>query len=367
MLQFIKDFLKLEAASSVALMLATVLALIAANTSLVSYYSAVQAPGVTHWINDGLMAIFFLLIGIEIKHEIKEGELSGRGQLLLPVVAALGGVVVPAVIFAAFNWGQPTLRGWAIPSATDIAFSLGVLALFGKRLTASLRIFLMAVAVIDDLVAVLIIALFYTGDLSLPELGVSAVCVLLLWVYGRRNVEKVAPYLLAGGALWVAMLDSGIHATIAGVILGLLLPGQMGKKISQLLHPFVAFGIIPLFAFANAGIPFENLSLSHATGALPLGIIVGLFAGKQIGIVAASWILVRLGRAKLPAGANWLEFHAVAILAGIGFTMSLFIGALAFTDAALMDYIRVGVMIGSLASAVLGIIMMSIALKLKRK
>jgi len=367
MFRFIKDFLRLEAASAIVLMLATVLALVAANTSFAPYYAAVQAPGVAFWINDGLMALFFLVIGIEIKSEINGGALSGKGQLLLPAVAAIGGVIAPAVIFAAFNWGLPTMRGWAIPCATDIAFSLGVLALFGKRVNPSLRIFLMAVAVIDDLIAVAIIAAFYSGELSGQAVGVVAVCVLLLFIYNRRNVARMAPYLLVGLALWVAMLDSGIHATIAGVVLGLFLPGALGKKILHLLHPFVAFGIIPLFAFANAGIPMAEMTWSHATDALPLAIMVGLFAGKQIGIVAASWMLVRLRFATLPKGANWLEFYAISALAGIGFTMSLFIGALAFNEPALMVYTRVGVMMGSLLSAAFGIGLMAIALKLRRK
>jgi len=365
MRQFIKKLLSLEAASSILLMLAAALALVAANTPLAPYYLVLQSPVSTLIINDGLMAIFFLVIGIEIKHELVEGSLSTRAQAILPVVAALGGVILPAVIYSWFNWGAPTMRGWAIPSATDIAFSLGVLSFFGKRVPVSLRIFLMAVAIIDDLAAIIIIATFYTSSLDYMALLVAAGCTWLLYMYSRKQVSRLLPYLFAGGALWASMLASGVHPTIAGVLLGLLMPLQGGKKLVGYLDKWVAFGIVPLFAFANAGIALAGLSFGALAHPVAQGIILGLLIGKPTGIFISTWLLVRFGFSTLPPDTNWGQFFAVAMIAGIGFTMSLFIGALAFTTDELMHYTRIGVVIGSLASAVAGTIslMLSVARK----
>lgn len=361
-----RDFLKLEAASSTLLMLATVCALIAANSPLLSYYRAMQSHHVSLVINDGLMAIFFLVVGIEIKHEMAEGSLSSRSQAMLPALAALGGVITPALIYSSYNWGAPSIRGWAIPSATDIAFSLGVLSFFGKRIPSSLKIFLMAVAIMDDLAAVAIIATFYTEKLDSVALAAAIGCAALIYAYNRKNIRHMTPYLLAGGAMWAALMESGVHPTIAGVALGLLMPMSLGKKLVERVGGFVAFGIVPLFAFANAGIPLGNVNAEALGQPVTMGIAVGLILGKPIGILVVTALLCIMRLAALPPGSNWWQFTGIAMMAGIGFTMSLFIGALAFGTGELMVYTRLGVMAGSLVSALAGALCLMLSLMNKK-
>jgi NhaA family Na+:H+ antiporter len=323
-------------------------------------------------VNDGLMAIFFFMVGLEIKREILEGELSTRAKALFPVATAIGGVAAPALIYLWFNAGTEAARGWAVPSATDIAFSLGVLSLFGSRVPYALKIFLMALAVIDDLIAILIIALFYTSDLSLGAIAAAVVCTALLYALNRRNIKSLLPYALIGFALWLAVFYSGVHATMAGVILGLMLPMQtknpttisMGERVLECIHPYVSYGIMPLFAFVNAGVVIHNLQLSQLTNALPLGIALGLLLGKPIGIMSVAALLIMLRKSLLPLGTNWQQFFAVSILAGIGFTMSLFIGNLAFgVNQSMIIEMKLGVMSGSFLSAILGCAMMAFAIK----
>lgn len=356
MMGLVKDFLKTEAASSWMLFASAVLALIAANSPFAPYYDTLRDAKVSFIINDGLMAIFFLAVGIEIKHEMREGSLSTRAQALLPAMAALGGVIAPALIYAGFNWREPTLKGWAIPSATDIAFSLGALCIFAKRIPPALRIFLMAVAVMDDLVAVAIIAIFYTAHLNLAALAASAGCALLLYVYNWKNISQLPPYLLAGAALWCALVESGVHPTIAGVTLGLLMPLSLGKRVSNCITPLVAFGIVPLFAFANAGINLSGLGMSDFSHPVTAGIAIGLIAGKPAGILLVSALMIATKTARFPDGASWGQYTGVACLAGIGFTMSLFIGTMSFDGGVSMAYARLGVMTGSLVSALAGTI-----------
>jgi NhaA family Na+:H+ antiporter len=306
---------------------------------------------------------FGLTIAHGLKRECVEGELSRVSLAVLPVGAAIGGVALPAAIYAALNWGTPALQGWAIPSATDIAFSLGVLSLFGSRVPASLKVFLMALAVIDDLVAVLIIALFYTHDLNLLALALSGGVVLLLALLNRAGITRASPYLLLGALLWLAVMESGVHATVAGVMIGGLMPVNTGKRVSDRLHTWVAFGILPLFAFANAGISLTTVSIADMQHPITMGVVLGLFMGKQLGIIAASWLLVKSGCARLPEGMNWKLLYAVSAIAGIGFTMSLFIGNLAFANPDYLTYIKLGVMLGSLVSALFGAFLLHCALK----
>jgi Na+:H+ antiporter, NhaA family len=362
---YLRRFLQSESAAGVILLFTAALGMSLANSSLATYYTAFVQP-LSFTINDGLMVIFFLAVGIEIKHEAYEGVLSTRASALFPLVAALGGIIMPALIYGALNWQSGHMRGWAIPTATDIAFSLGVLALFAKRLAPWLRIFLMSLAVIDDLVAVIIIAVFYTSQLSAPGLIMVTGCLIIL--YGlNRCVACLWPYLIAGMALWAAMLASGVHPTVAGVLLAWLIPLPAGKKLMHRLQPWVAFFIMPLFAFANAGIPLAGLSFDQLLHPLPLGIVLGLTIGKPLGIFITSWLLLTFGPIKLPAQSSWSEFFGVCILAGIGFTMSLFIGGLAFSDSTLLIYMRLGVIVGSLVSAIIGIMWMGIMLHKKSK
>jgi len=358
-LLFIKDFFKTEVAGSAVLILAALLAMVAANSPLLPYYALLHEHTPTLAINDGLMAFFFLVIGMEIRHEMHGGSLSNRRQVALPFMAALGGIVLPALIFTCFNWETPAQNGWAIPSATDIAFSLGILAFFGRSVPAPLRMFLMMVAIIDDIAAVLIIAFFYSENVYPEALAMAGFCVLLLYAY-NRNVNRALPFVFIGAALWVAMLASGVHASLAGVIVGLLLPLDISKKFLPKLHPWVAFGVVPIFAFANAGVPLDGLGWQDITHVLPLGIAIGLFIGKQLGVFLTSWIMIRCRFADLP-GNGWLQFYGVCVLAGIGFTMSLFIGALAFPFGdMLILHVRIGVIIGSLASAIIGAILLAL-------
>ncbi len=315
------------------------------------------------WINDGLMAVFFFLVGLEVKREIMRGELSSFDKAALPIFAAIGGMAMPALIYSVINLADPSaLRGWAIPAATDIAFALGFLALVSMRAPSSLKIFLLAVAIIDDLGAIVIIALFYTADLSVQMLAFAAAGVALLAVLNLAGVKRASPYILIGAAIWAFVLKSGVHATLAGVITALMIPmdGKNPQDASPLktlehgIHPWVAFLVLPLFAFANAGLSLASFAASALVAPVTLGVALGLFVGKPLGVLAASAIAVRLGWAKLPEGANWLHVAGVAAFTGIGFTMSLFIGGLAFSDPDALNNVRLGVLTGSLASALAG-------------
>jgi Na+:H+ antiporter, NhaA family len=379
----IADFLKLESAGGLLLVAAAVLALIFSNSPLRQAYddllkipvemrfgSFALAKPLLLWINDGLMAIFFLLVGLEVKREVIEGELSTPAQIVLPVVAGLGGMVVPALIYFIFNRGNgAALNGWAIPTATDIAFALGVLSLLGKRVPVSLKIFLTAVAIADDLGAIVIIALFYTAELSIAMLFLAAVAIAVLIALNLQKVTRIAPYVMVGVILWVFVLKSGVHATLAGVAIAFAVPlkttdAQGVAPLHQLehsLHPWVAFGVLPVFAFANAGVSFAGVTLTALADPLPLGIAVGLFAGKLIGVFGASAILIRLGLAKLPEGAGWLQLMGVAALCGVGFTMSLFIGSLAFDGPGYFTPLRLGVIAGSALSGVTGYLLLRFA------
>ena len=372
-LAFVKRFFAAEAAGGLILMAAALAALIVANSPLAdSYFAALHTVlagmSVEHWINDGLMAIFFMLVGLEIKREMLAGQLASWSQRALPGFAALGGMVVPALIYVAFNRGQPeTIGGWAIPAATDIAFALGVLSLLGKRVPLSLKIFLSALAILDDLGAVLIIALFYTSDLSVPMLLAALGSIAVLVALNRLGVKKLLPYLLVGALLWFFMLQSGIHATLAGVALALCIPlGKADEEASspllhleEKLHPWVAFAVVPIFGFANAGVSLAGITVDKLVDPVPLGVALGLLIGKQVGIFALAALAIRAGLARLPDGSNWGQLYGVAALCGIGFTMSLFIGALAFPGApALVDEVKVGVLIGSVFSALLGVVVL---------
>jgi NhaA family Na+:H+ antiporter len=356
-------------AAGIALLLATIAALIVANSPLSEDYGAVLKAyvgplSVEHWVNDGLMAVFFLLVGLELKRELIDGELSTWDQRILPGIAATAGVLFPALIFTGLNWNNPeALRGWAIPSATDIAFALGVLSLLGPLVPLALKVFLTTIAVLDDLAAIVIIALFYTAGVSLPMLGLAFVTLAVLLFLNRNGVTALWLYLLVGAALWVFVLKSGVHATLAGVALAMTIPfaAKTADQPSPLLHlehalqPWVAFAILPIFAFVNASVSLAGITVSTLLEPLTLGIAAGLFFGKQIGVFAAVWLAEKTGFAKRPGGASWMQLYGVALLCGIGFTMSLFIGLLAFGGSAQMQgATKIGVLLGSLASAVLG-------------
>lgn len=380
--QAMRNFLELESASGIILVGMMVLALLIVNSPLAQYYDhvleihAVVGIGafeinksLLHWINDGLMAVFFLLVALEIKREMLEGELSSPGQVLLPAVAAVGGMAVPAAIYLAFNGGNPeTFRGWAIPSATDIAFSLGVLSVLGRSVPVSLRVFLAALAIIDDLGAILIIAFFYTSDLSLVALGLAGLATISLWLLNRAGVTRTGPYLVVGLVLWACLMKSGVHATIGGVLLGLSIPLRVAdggaraplRRLEHALHPWVAFAILPIFALANSGLSFAGMGLGALTDPIFLGVALGLFVGKQLGVFALSWGLIKMKLARLPDGASWGQLYGVCVLTGIGFTMSLFIGGLAFPDAHAMAETRFGVLAGSVVSALVGYFMLAV-------
>jgi NhaA family Na+:H+ antiporter len=368
-----REFLASESAGGIVLMVAAALALIIANSPLApSYFSALSAYigplNIGHWINDGLMAVFFLLVGLEIKREFLDGQLSTWPRRILPGIAAAGGMAVPALIFVALNSDSPeTLRGWAIPTATDIAFALGVLSLLGNRVPASLKVFLTALAIIDDLGAVIIIALFYTSGLSLAWLAAAAAILVALIALNRFGVMRLAPYLVLGLILWVVVLKSGVHATLAGVALALTVP--LGRTpgaqdhpedsplhaLEHALHKPVSFFVIPVFGFANAGVPLGAISTESLLQPLTLGIALGLVVGKLAGVFGTAWLAVRLGFADMPANASVRHLLGVALLCGIGFTMSLFIGLLAFpTDLAMQGALKVGILSGSLISGLLG-------------
>jgi len=380
-------FFEHDAAGGVVLMAAAAMALFLHNSSLNWLYDmllgtpvaiqigalAIDKP-LLLWINDGLMAIFFFLVGLEIKREIVEGRLSSVQKASLPVIAAVGGMALPAGIYLAVNGADPAaVQGWAIPAATDIAFALGVLALLGSRVPVGLKVFLLALAIIDDLGAIIIIALFYTSQLSLSVLAIAGIGIAVLAFLNARGVQRTAPYLVTGLIIWVCVLKSGVHATLAGVIVALFIPlsGSRGedaegepplKRIEHGLAPWVAFGVMPIFAFANAGVSLGGLSLSDLFQGIPLGIAAGLFLGKQLGIMSFVWGAVRLGLARLPEGVTWPQIYGVSVLAGIGFTMSLFIGTLAFNDPAQGAAVRVGVLSGSTLSAIAGYLLLRFAL-----
>jgi NhaA family Na+:H+ antiporter len=384
-IQAIKEFLRYESASGILLLAAAILAMLIQNSPASHLYDALLelhveirvgnfqiAKPLLLWINDGLMAIFFFLIGLEVKREVLDGELSEPSRVALPVIAAIGGMALPAIIYAAINWDNPvTMRGWAIPSATDIAFSLGVLALLGSRIPSSLKLFLMALAIVDDLGAIIIIAIFYTSDLSVTSLAVAGGGLLVLFVLNRKGVLDFAPYLLVGLVVWAAVLKSGVHATLAGVLIAFFIPfrKQPGEEKTQLetlehdLHPVVAYGILPLFAFANTGISFSGITVQSFTHTVPLGIAAGLFFGNQIGVFGFSWLAIKTGLARLPTGVNWLQMYGVALLCGIGFTMSLFISSLAFQQGEQVVPVddRLGILIGSLVSGVVGYLVLRMA------
>jgi NhaA family Na+:H+ antiporter len=373
----VREFLRLESAGGFLLFGAAVLALIMANSPLEWLYDGLlDTPVIVQigalqlskplllWINDGLMAIFFMLVGLELKREVTEGELSSLDRAALPAVAAIGGIAVPAAVYLLINAGSAeTQRGWAIPTATDIAFALGILTLLGARAPAPLKIFLLALAIIDDLGAIIIIALFYTEDLSLPALLLGGTGLLLLAALNLLGVKRLAPYILVGLAIWVCILKSGVHATLAGVAVALFVPRGTPTEspllhLEHILHPWVTFAIMPIFAFANAGVSFDETSSRDLLAPLPLGIAAGLFVGKQIGVFGASWVVIKFGLCRLPDHVSWLALYGVSLLTGVGFTMSLFIGSLAFTEPAFATSIRIGVFVGSILSGLCGFLLL---------
>jgi len=377
-----REFIDGEASGGIVLMVAAVLALIVANSALAPWYfdalhGYVGPLSVSHWINDGLMALFFLLVGLEIKREMLDGQLSTWPRRILPGIAAAGGMAAPALIYVALNLDDPeALRGWAIPTATDIAFALGVLSLLGSRVPASLKVFLTALAIIDDLGAVAIIALFYTADLSLIWLGAAILILVVLTVLNRTGVTVLWPYLLLGLVLWVVVLKSGVHATLAGVALALTVPLQRSPglghdldhsplhRLEHSLHRLVPFIIVPLFGFANAGVSFAGITPAALLEPLTLGISLGLVAGKLAGVFGTSFLAIRIGIADMPANAGWPHMLGVALLCGIGFTMSLFIGLLAFEgNETLQDKVKVGILAGSLVAALLGALVLALSPK----
>ena len=382
----IETFFKKESSSGIILMFAAVLAMIFANSPLVGWYNllldvpVVVAVGAFEiakplllWINDGLMALFFFLVGLELKREFIEGDLSKPGQVTLPAIGAVGGMLMPALIYAALNYENPgALSGWAIPTATDIAFALGILAIIGSKVPLQLKVFLTSLAIFDDLGAIIIIALFYTEQLSMLSLIVAASMLSILFVLNRKNVTSTSPYIFIGLVLWVAVLKSGVHATLAGVILAFFIPikgkGDEPSPLKSLehnLHSTTAFIVLPIFAFANAGISFTNVGIEQVMSPVPLGIILGLFIGKQLGVFGFCFIAIKLGFAKLPSNVNWTLLYGVALLCGVGFTMSLFIGSLAFeqvNDIPLYKD-RLGIVIGSLISGILGYLVIKAAVK----
>jgi len=387
----IGKFIKLESASGIILLAIAIAALIFDNTSLHHYYEAILAFPINlqlgplilakpllMWINDGLMSIFFLLVGLEIKREIYEGELNSASKMALPSIAALGGMIFPALIYFFFNrHNSQYIQGWAIPTATDIAFALGILALLGSKVPAALKTFLTALAILDDLGAILVIAIFYTDQLAWYSLLLAALCLGVLLLFNRLGIKRFAPYGIVGFLLWICVLKSGVHATLAGVVLAFAIPLRSRKnsdysplrQLEHSLHPWVAFGVLPMFAFANAGINFSGTSLNTLLHSIPLGIGLGLFLGKQVGIFSVCWLAIKTKLVKLPTGVNWKQLYGLSILCGVGFTMSLFIGTLAFNEASDLDYarlVRIGVFAGSILSGILGYSLLLLTSKLKK-
>ncbi len=384
----IKNFLKMESAGGIVLMAAAALALVAANTGAAGLYGYfIETPVEVRvgplqiakplflWINDGLMAIFFFLVGLELKREVLEGELSRPSNVLLPALGAVGGMAVPAAVYLFINQGEPVgFNGWAIPAATDIAFALGILTLLGSRVPVSLKVFLVSLAIFDDLGAIVIIAIFYSGTLSSVSLAIAAACLLVLSLMNWRNVMSVSAYVFVGVIMWTAVLKSGVHATLAGVALAAFIPMRDPDKkdysplreLEHDLHKAVVFGVLPMFAFFNAGIDLRGVGLSDLLHEVPLGIAAGLFVGKQVGIFVLCLIAIKLGLARLPDGANWGSLYGVSILCGVGFTMSLFVGSLAFENLALDQKLlfdeRLGIIFGSLLSGIMGYIVLHLTL-----
>jgi NhaA family Na+:H+ antiporter len=383
----VTQFFKSEPASGILLMFAAVLAMIFANTSLSSYYEvflstplqvSVGSAGIDKplllWINDGLMAIFFFLVGLELKRELIEGELSDKRNIILPGIGAIGGMAVPALVYLYFNYDDPVAaQGWAIPAATDIAFALGVLSLLGSRVPTSIKIFLTSLAIFDDIGAILIIAAFYTSQISFTALIVVACFVPVFAVLNRCNVVSRMPYILIGIVIWVATLKSGVHATLAGVVLAMFIPMRSKKdpeispviSLEHTLHTLVAFFVLPVFAFANAGINFTGMGADQLFHDVPVGIALGLFVGKQVGIFGICWLFIKLNIAKLPNGMNWGSLYGTSALCGIGFTMSLFIGSLAFGGAEKLFDERIGIIVGSLLSGIFGYLILKASLPKK--
>ncbi len=382
-MNLLKDFLKLEAASGIILVFAAILAMVIANSPLDKFYGLLLelpveirigplliAKPLLLWINDGLMALFFYLVGLELKREIMEGELSDPSSIVLPAMGALGGMAIPAIIYTWINWGDAiAIKGWAIPAATDIAFALGILLLLGDRISTSLKIFLVSIAIIDDIGAIVIIALFYTSDLSLNALLIGLSLVPVLYILNKKNVTSVMPYIFIGLIMWTAVLKSGIHATLAGVLVAFFIPIKSHenpersplKELEHDLHTVVAYGVLPVFAFANAGISFEGIGLGYVLHPVPVGIAVGLFLGKQLGVFGFCWLALKTGLTSLPKDMDLVHLYGVALLCGVGFTMSLFVGSLAFeeTDVNLLFDERLGIIIGSLLSGVLGYLVLN--------
>lgn len=378
MIKSIANFIKWETSAGIILVLMAVLAMIISNSPLFDYYQQFLVTKLTFsygefglskslnlWINDGLMAVFFLLVGLEIKRELIEGELNTPAKAMLPCIAALGGMLIPSLIYAYVNWGDPVaIRGWAIPAATDIAFALGLLSLLGKRVPTSLKVLLTAIAIIDDLGAIVIIAIFYTEHLSYTLLISAFGLVGLLFYFNYKGIDRFFPYAFVGTILWVLVLKSGVHATLAGVAIAFAYPIRSKKNpeysplrnLENALHPWIAYGVLPIFAFANAGVPLTGFTMRSLLEPIPLGIALGLFFGKQIGICFFSWVSIKLKLATLPQGASWAQLYGIAVLCGIGFTMSLFIGSLAFTEQGVhySGLLRIGVLAGSTISGIIG-------------
>ncbi|MDF1691895.1 MAG: Na+/H+ antiporter NhaA [Zhongshania sp.] len=384
---YLQHFFKQESAGGILLVLASALAIVLANSPLLSVYNLlIDTPVVVQigalklakpllmWVNDGLMAVFFLMVGLELKREFMEGELAELNKIILPGLGAIGGMVVPAFIYLALNRGDAiATQGWAIPTATDIAFALGVLSLLGPRVPIALKVFLTSLAIFDDIGAILIIAFFYTSKISLLALVVAGTCVLILAIMNRRNVSEKSPYLLIGLVMWVALVKSGVHATLAGVVLAMFIPMRSpvqgnespAKSLEHDLHAAVAFVILPVFAFCNSGISFSGVGVDHLLHGVPLGIALGLFVGKQIGVFGFCWLGVKLKLTTLPDEISWLSLYGTALLCGIGFTMSLFVGSLAFEESGVNQLFdeRLGIIIGSLLSGLLGFVVLNKSLK----
>src|SRR3990167_669836 len=383
-LDHLREFLKLESTSGIILLIAACIALIMDNSRFAHFYETLLHVPITFhfihwrfekpilfWINDGLMTLFFLVVGLEVKRELLAGELASFSRATLPGVAALGGMLVPAVIYIAVNYYHPAaLKGWAVPVATDIVFALGVLTLFGKRVPLGLKLFLMALAIFDDVGAIIIIALFYIRSLSYVALLLAVLAIVVLWLLNRKGVERLFPYLLIGFLLWGIVLKSGVHATVAGVLLAFFIPvsGPL-QRLESNLHPWVAYLVTPLFVLANSGLSFQGITLFHLLDDTTLGIILGLFLGKQLGVFSFAFSMIKLGWAKLPEQSSWLEMYGVALLCGIGFTMSLFLGTLAFEadNPVYLVEVRLGVLVGSLLSGVIGAMVLFTAFRSKKK
>ena len=392
MKQKFSEFLKADSAGGILLIFTTILALLFVNSPMAHIYDSFLHlhmgirvgdysldKTLIHWINDGLMAIFFLMVGLEVKREIIDGSLSSLHQIALPAIAAVGGMAIPALVYVLFNSGDPeAMRGWAIPTATDIAFALGILSLLGNRIPVSLKVFLMALAIIDDLGAIIVIALFYTVDLSILSIYIASGSLLLLVLFNYLGYSRKSLFFVVGLVLWVSVLKSGVHATLAGVALAFTIPfkatDDKGQNFSPLkeiehgLHPWITFLILPLFAFVNAGVDMRQISIEQIAGPVPMGIMLGLFVGKQLGVFGFSWLAIKFNIATLPKGSSWLMLYGVSLLTGIGFTMSLFIDSLAFTDDTLFAYTdKLAILIGTLLSAVLGYLVLRYAIADKKE